>query len=736
MELEYLQSLLKKPSDEWMLEIDLSKAYGKSEGVLLWNLSVKLSELCGDSLDLQSGLSKIRFRACTILSDCFQKPEVDKYWLRTAKSFLDCRNFQSAELCLSKIDLASSSLELKFNYYLWKTQLLFLTEQDFLASLRESALLCKELPNEKFRLSRFLYVDICKKLQTKMQYHEMVEILIICQEISQGAVSEPLRQIYEHSKVLLCECFIEVAKYEKAEFLLEEMQSGCERFLLMLKLRVYTDRFEELRDIMKKMMVEVDQSTLQTAVDLLISRNKLIEACDCLKIITERYKTPELLTKWFKILFALESSHWVDRNLDCVDMCRVLDLITALKYSGSEYKKLLWDYISELYSAGSSVLALEYTEKYYLCISEGDEEANALVFTALCYLELKQPTKTLEILQNLRTTEEITCLRLRAQIQLGDFASVTFHVLSSLSPQEITQVLKELSESNTQLFEQFTFELSQKFIESLPKPDQQCVLLKWFCEHDTSFSRRCWYLTKAKEVISGADLEYFFAKAWNFSIQVEDPVQRVDLMLLSLDLAEKSSLSYSVNGCYVFATACREIIHHKVSKHYESLLQKIQCMPEAHRSQDTLLLEFELSILLKSPINSQLPSDYYYLKKLSVFCLENNDYEYSKISLERCLEIDCRCETVRELIRISRSFEEAEKYLKIALEQYNEGTGGDEVDWVVAVAWNNGIRAYTMYQDNNARNWIMYAVKISEKCNHPLSHRILQAYHDITNSSM
>ena len=169
----------------------------------------------------------------------------------------------------------------------------------------------------------------------------MVEILIACQEITQGQASEPLKQLYEQTKLLLCECLIEISKFEKAEFLLDEIPDNIEKILLMLKLKIFTDSSDEIYGIVVQMVENTNLNTLQMAVDMLVSRNKLVEACKCLCLISEKHKSYEILIKWFKILFALETVHGLDCSLDYLSPKKVLNLLFLLKPNEDEYKKLL-----------------------------------------------------------------------------------------------------------------------------------------------------------------------------------------------------------------------------------------------------------------------------------------------------------------------------------------------------------------------------------------------------------
>ena len=136
-------------------------------------------------------------------------------------------------------------------------------------------------------------------------------------------------------------------------------------------------------------------------------------------------------------------------------------------------------------------------------------------------------------------------------------------------------------------------------------------------------------------------------------------------------------------------------------------------------------------IVLKIVIEIPLSDDYLYLKQLADICLAHNELKYLKIYLDKCLNIAKECETLRELIKISNNFDEAEEYLKIAYDLYTENTDIDEIDWIIAVCWNNGTRSIGTFQYTNSRNWMQYALKFSEKFKHTLVERMRNIYNEL-----
>jgi hypothetical protein len=731
MEIEYLSSLLKKPVNEWMLDMDLSRIHTKEEGISLWNISIKLTELSGESNTTLKGLARLRLRACEILSVHFTPTESDKYWLRTSKAFIDSQDFELASKCLGSIDIdRNPDAELKFNFYFWKTQLQFLTQKEYFEPLKQSLLLSKELPNEKFRLARYLYVEVCGKLQSHKNYQDMIDVLIMCQEITQGILYEPLKQIYQQSKLLLCDCFIETSKFEKSEFLLDEIPDSVQKLLLNLKLKIYTDSFDEILKIMQQMVLEADVKALDTGVDMLVNRNKLVDACKCLHIIAQKHKNSEVLLKWFKILFALQTVNGLDTTIEYLNMKKVLNLMSSLSSTDYEYKNLLWDYINELYYMNEKQTALEYAEKFYICLTEGSETQAGLIFCAKCYVELNYPVNALNLLNTMHNSPEVDSLTIRARVQTGDLKSVNLESLKKLPALEIVKVLQELMNYDFSLFDKFIKELGEVLVNFVDNLQHKTLLLKWLCENDGN--RLGLYLNLALESLDSKDLEYFFARAWNSAIETQGTEARGDRMMLCLNIGEKCGMVSTADGMYVFINTCYAIISDKIAKYYEDLYKKLSSIPEYLISQELALIQFELQILLKIPIQIALPDDYEYIKRLSYITLSHNEYEYSKMCLEKCLDYEITPETLRELIKISNNFEEAEKYLKIAADTYTDATDKDEVDWMIAVCWNNGVRLLNSFQSLHAKKWVFYSLKFTEKCKHELEHKMRSLYNDIT----
>lgn len=727
MQIEYLSALVSKPTSEWELNLDLSSLQGKTQAVQLWNITVKLSEISQNSSELLYKLGKIRLHACRILQEFVKKKDMTKYWLCTAKAFLDCGDFKNTEDCLKKIDLDIVNTTEKFNFFLWSTQMLFLEDKEFFSSLKETLMTCKELPNEKFRLARFVYVEVCKKLQGKKMYHEMAEVLTACLEISQGGTSEPLRQIYEQSKLLLCECLIEIGRLEKAIFLLEEIGDCSEKSLLSVKLMIYTNRFDDLQKLIRKMVSEACMNTLEIAVDLLVSKNKLVDACKCLQIITEKYKSFDLLLKWFKILFALETAYGTDSNLDYLDTEKVVFLLLSLKHKNMEYEKLLWDYIIELYSTQKITKSLKFVKKYFLPVSS--EKLSALLFAAQCYLDLSKPHKAKNMLKDLEKNGEVLGLLIRADIQLGEFSVITSQVLLTLPVSETIKVLQVVKEVNFVLFENCICGLSEKLMNLMEKTPEKMEFLKWLCEHDPDLLRKTKYFELIFTEVT-ENLDYFSRRAWNIAVAIEDRLVRLDLMVTSVKLLEKAQLTSTNTGLYILLTTCSEVILTKSQKFYDLILNIIHNLPDQLISEEFKLLEFEFSLLLNIPIN--LPTvEPQCFHKLAMIAKEHGHYDCTKHYLEKSLQFEFTCEALRELIKTSSSFEESEKYLQTALENYSELTNSEEIDWIVAYAWNNGTQIYNTSNDIAAKKWMGFAVEISEKCKHVLSPKILNFYNEI-----
>lgn len=262
-------------------------------------MCVKISEKAKEKGNNQilMTLAELRKKACESLEKFKEKHEMNKFWLRTAKAFIDCSLWTEAEYCFGKINLQIADKEVLFNFYFWKMQMDFYRELSVLSDLSTACQLLDDLPHEKFRLARFLYCEVSKNLYSSKKYGQLKEILLICQQISQNAISESLEEINHKSKILLCQVYIDLTEIENAEMLLSCLsydQSG-----LFLKLRVYLhkDDFNGIQELISEMIKVLTEDELLQAVDIMVSVNKLVDACKALLYISEKYPSGKVFLK-------------------------------------------------------------------------------------------------------------------------------------------------------------------------------------------------------------------------------------------------------------------------------------------------------------------------------------------------------------------------------------------------------------------------------------------------------
>lgn len=73
-----------------------------------------------------------------------------------------------------------------FNSRLWRFEALFRQGGYFMDELHSLARLAQDLPQERFRLSRFLYCEVCQLLRNFKEFDLLKQVVKVCRSISAG----------------------------------------------------------------------------------------------------------------------------------------------------------------------------------------------------------------------------------------------------------------------------------------------------------------------------------------------------------------------------------------------------------------------------------------------------------------------------------------------------------------------------------------------------------------------
>lgn len=729
MELEFLKSLLLKPPNEWMLKVNLSSISSKESAAQLWNITLGLSQYSDESIEINQGLANFRLHSCEILSRYLSKSSLDAKWLRTSKGFLDCSDYQKAEYCLSKISIESTSnLVLQFNYFFWKSQLLFFTDKDYLDSIKKCVDLSQDLENEKFRLARFIYVEMCSKILKKKSYPEMTDLLHLCIKISKNGSCDPLKDLHKCAKSLLCECLIELSQFDKAKEILSESIKCEENSLLYFKLYVRTDNYDHMQNSLEEILKDYDLNTVMTAAQLLVRENRLVEACKAFYLISSKYQSIDVYIRWFKVLFVLEIANGLDFSFEYMNAKKVLDLVMESRVNNPELCKLVWEYLMELYCKEKFQIVVEYTQKYFLLVCVESDRRNAWVLCCKCYLALAMPEKALELLETMPRDSEVNGLVLRCQVRLGYNNILSRENLKQLQANDIISLLQDIKNINEELMNFAIKEIGDYLIELTESINYKFIILRWLCENDKDINNFFKYLSIASNNLESENLEFFYLKAWNVSLEISVDDKKLELMIQAFNLIEKAQQLKSPEGIYIFFSMCKFILSYKASKYYQTIYKIIQLIPNELIDLENALVKYEIWLVMDIDFDIEQINDYEFLKKISFLSQKHQKYAMAKKCLQRALSINVDYETLRELVKISISMDELEEYIKMFLSIYNENTPNVEVNWMIGFCWNSAMICPNIFQNPNAQNWLSLALSLCEKSKSIYEPRIREVY--------
>ncbi|OMJ87659.1 hypothetical protein SteCoe_10585 [Stentor coeruleus] len=732
MELEYLKSLPLKPPNEWMLKVNLSSISSKESAAQLWNIVSELYRYSGDSIEISQSLANFRLHSCEILSKFITDASIYNKWSRTSKGFIDCLDYQKAEYCLNKVTIENiQNLEFKFNYFFLKSQILFFTDKDYFECIKKCVDISKDLENEKFRLSRFIYVEMCSKILKKKAYTEMAALLHLCVKISKNSSCDPLKDLHKCANSLLCECLIELSQFDKAKSILSNSIQCEETSLLFFKLYVRTDNYDYMQNILKEILNTYNLTIAMTAAQLLVKENRLVEACKAFFMISSKYQSIDVYIKWFKVLFILEIANGLDFSFEYMDAKRVLDLVVESKVNNPELCKLIWEYLMELYCKEKFHIVVEYIQKYFLAICLEEDKRNAMILCCKCYLALEIPDKALGILEKMPRNSEVDGLVLRCQVRLGDSNAISRENLIKLQANDIISLLQDIKSINEELMNFAIKEMGDYLVELTENASYKYIILRWLCENDTNVNNFLKYLSIALNTFESADLEFFYLKAWNVSLETTEDHKKIELMIQVFNLIEKAQQLKSSEGIYIFFSMCKFILSHKVSKYYQKIYKIIKLIPNDLIDLENTLVKYEILLVMDIDFDIESIDNHEFLKKIAFLSQNHQKYSMATKCLQRALSINVDYETLRELVRICLSMDEIEGYIKIFLSICNENTPQIEVEWMIGFCWNSAMICPNIFQNPNVQNWLSLALALCEKSKSIYEPRIRELYNSM-----
>ncbi|CAG9318222.1 unnamed protein product [Blepharisma stoltei] len=747
--LRYLESCMSSQNEATKMEIEDNKEiFSREDAVSIWNMCVKINSKAKiqNKKEVLETIANLRKKACEALGSFKDQAEMDKFWLRTAKAYMDCSLWEKAEYCFSKVSLSNPDNELSFNYHLWKTQLDFLKSSIIPSDFSTLYSLSETLPHEKFRLARFLYCEICKYLHVSKQYAQLKELLFLCQKICQNSSLDSLLEISNKSKVLLCQVYIDLMEIDKASSILDSLPCDQNFLFLKLKINLCKDNFSETQDIVFEMIGILKEESLLQAVDIMISANKLVDSCKALMTISEAFSTGAVYLKWFQILFSLYVINGTyDESLPYLNINVVISKLMLCENKDVEkIKILLWDYAQELYYRNRSEIALEMIEKHYFSIISKEDEHKSLEFCAMCYLRINDPLNAINILRELEQTPNVIFLIFKAKILIGntDIEEIKKLLKNHEKPLE---VLKELINSDIPNIESLLEDLSELIIDCLDKEADIQGILYLLCEKSNTEGALLSFLPIALNKLSGDNLKWFFCKAWNSGISASSAKLSYTLMILSVKIAEKGGFLNSNEGVQAILGAAISAIKSE-SLDQLAYIQGYLNSIQGH-DQEIALLDFEIFLLTNQGNYDEylLSHSINFYPYFASIALEKSKKDLAKKCLQLLVQANfdkkVQISAIKQLLLLSTTFEETEDYLIKAIEilsqwpeiQSNRLELQAESEWLLATSVNSGIKAYSLSQIHISERWLFYALKMAEISHDLLETKIHDLYIEVLN---
>lgn len=690
----------------------------------LWNSILSIPQH-NYPLSSQKILADLRFSSL----DCIQKSapslDIDCRWMRTSKAYIDIKNFEKASECLNRVKISEETkIKTKLNFYFWKGQIDFFSGLEYFTSFEQLISLCKEMSYERFRVARFLYVEICGKLQQSKKYSEMVRVLKICLSIADCEDFSSLKEIKKECLQLLAECYVETSIFDKAEKIIENLEKDDRVFLLNFKLFVYCNNIDQALILFKKMLSTVNSATLIKAVQILLSKNKSLDACKCLYEISEKFNDCSAFIIWFKILFALEIVDQLNISYEHLNIYKVLGLLKGS--DNKEYTKLLWDYIQELFYKGKYFETIQTVNEFWLPYAKNTEKILAYKFICKSWLGLNNPEESWKALQEY--SDDLIGMRLRILIRLGRFSEIDFGLFESIEFNDLIEILKDLYEFNKEKFGETMKKIGKSVVEKVENIEHKENLLQWLCLHDTDTDHLFEYF-KIVQSFCCKKNEWFGIQAWNLSIDQTSPELKLLFMQISVNLLQFLN-PHPESYKQILFSACKYTLSTNFTQFYSPLHTSLQNFPSSSQDLEYFFLNFEFALIFNQTLPVASSVSFENLKKLSKIAQKHSKFQVSKNLLQNILSIKTDHEALKEILKICGSLEESEQYLNQAV-QFYDCENKDGAEWVIAYCWNNAIVSPNIFQNSASKQWLKYALTISTNTMSPYTERILSMYNRI-----
>lgn len=718
----------------------------------LWNACIQLQLLLEStgSSPLLLDLCYIRCYCCTSLASHLLPQDMVRFWARTAKAYLDCNELQEAAGCLQKAEESSKSatevsIECKFHLYKWSLELAVKRDGDIGNYVKLLCDLLPELPGERLGLCFFLYKNVAYPLSQRSLFAHAITALNACLALT---AESPRRteEVAVKARTLLCSLYLELQAYSKARDLLRLLPTNSATLSLHTKLLILTEAMGSFPDLIKDILQQ-GPACAQCVCDLLLSCSQLMDACRLLWEAAQHFQQSDLVVSWAKTLFCLvtmdpalsETAEYLSINAALEAVCASDDCEPVLPF--------LWNLCVERSHAGDFEGSTMVLRKVLASAQDSQMKHNALVLLAQNCFRLGRLEEALESLSHTSPQDGKTALlRLHILLRLkaasrdsiaSTFASLrtTEDIIAAAS--EVLQErehLQDWPDAQRLVCAQLTKVMQSEVTDSRLS---QVVKLAVQSASDPALTLEYLHTCALCRGLTEEDRDWLHKKAWNLAIAQSPSLLTYNLLRTAGQLAttheqQQRCLLAACHTCFIGGLN---------SKYQESLaiLQSIQT--EAGLLSMQREVEFE-GLLVAAPETlaehlekATLSAENLKSAAGAAFKLRRPDI--AALCLKQLLRVsqDDVAETaavLRTLAILAASCDESfcyvEQAVKVAAERVYPR---EEVEWLLALCWNNGVKNYRLDKLVWAERWMSVAMRLVEKSESAHSEQMRKVYSEV-----
>lgn len=743
----YLEQLL-DCKDISVLPAPPTTPLSESLACRLWNACIKLQqqiESSGPAGPLLH-LCQIRQYCCTSLALHHSPEDMVKFWARTGKAYLDCEDTQSASYCLQKAEDCSKAATLVppeawFHLYKWSLELAVKRDGEIGNYIKLLCDLTPTLPGERLGLCYFLYKDVAIPLSHKSRLAHAAAALNACLALT---AESPKRaeEVTVKARSLLCSLYLELQVCSKARELLSLLPTNAATLTLQVKLLVQTDALQSFPALVEQILQE-GPACAHSICDLLLSSNQLMDACRMLWAATQRFPHDDFEGKWATTLFRLVA---MDPSLS--DSAECLSTSKALESVNSDCEAVLpflWNLGVERSHAGDLEGSIDVMRRVVGSSQCPERKHQALVLLAQNQARLGQLEKALETLtQTTLNDGKPALLRLHVLLRMQGVSrdTIVSTFASLTTAEDLLTAASLILEERKSLPDWSAIELlvCEQLISVLRSSSTDSRLMKviqFAVQVATEPAVALNYL-QACAVWAGIgekERDWLYWQAWNLAIAHQPDLLAYHLLHTASLLTQSTEKQQQ---CLL--AACHVCFVGKLEDKYQEALEQVRRAPGS----DSLRREVEFEGWLVTEPGTLAE----YLEKENLtpqelltaagaaFRLRRTDL--AAMCLKQLLHVQKQSDIAqtaavyRTLVTLATSTEESFCYVEQAVKLASERSyPRAEVEWLLALCWNNGIKSYHQDKLVWTERWLSAALQLVENCHSAHSEQMRKVYAEV-----